>query len=347
MAVAKSLSLWDASEQQPLFYQTPKQSNSVTVSDGITLYHADVLSLYDIWPKPTSIVSDGAYGLGLFPGDPKDANGLAAWYLPHIQAWSEKAIPQTTLWFWNTELGWANVHPLLVKYGWKYVSCHIWDKGIAHIAGNSNTKTLRKFPVVTEVCVQYVRDVQIDGLSLQKWLKREWMRTGLALNRANEACGVKNAATRKYLTQDHLWYFPPPEAFGQLADYANRFGNPQGKPYFSANGQTSLTSEEWATYRAKFYCKAGITNVWQEPSLNGNERIKIGSRSVHINQKPLKLIETIIEASSDVGDYIWEPFGGLSTVAAAAYNLKRRSVSAEKEKNFFDLAVRRLCDLAW
>ena len=41
--------------------------------------------------------------------------------------------------------------------GWEYRCCHIWDKGIAHIAGNANTKTLRKFPVVTEVCVQYVK----------------------------------------------------------------------------------------------------------------------------------------------------------------------------------------------
>lgn len=33
----------------------------------------------------------------------------------------------------------------------------------------------------------------------------EWQRAGLPLYKANEACGVKNAATRKYLTQDWLW----------------------------------------------------------------------------------------------------------------------------------------------
>ncbi len=347
MAVAKPAPVLDRSEQQPLFSLVPKPIGNTISFDGITLYHADVLSLYSNWSSPTVIVSDGAYGLGLFPGDPKDATGLTNWYLPHIQAWSEKATPQTTLWFWNTELGWATVHPLLAAYGWKYVSCHIWDKGIAHVAGNTNTKTLRKFPVVTEVCVQYVRETRIGGLTLRDWLRQEWLRTGLPLYRANEACGVKNAATRKYLTNDHLWYFPPPEAFGQMVDYANRLGNPEGKPYFSNNGETSLTVEEWALYRSKFYCKHGITNVWREPPLNGDERVKAGNRSLHINQKPLKLMEMIIEASSDAGDYVWEPFGGLCTAAVAAHRLQRRCLSAEKEKKFFDMAVTRLTDLAW
>ena len=65
--------------------------------------------------------------------------------------------PETTLWFWNSELGWATVHPVLVANGWEYRACHIWDKGLSHVAGNANTKTLRKFPVTTEVCVQYVK----------------------------------------------------------------------------------------------------------------------------------------------------------------------------------------------
>lgn len=62
-------------------------------------------------------------------------------YEAHVRAWSERATPQTTLWFWNTEIGWATVHPLLVKYGWEYRNCHIWAKCLQHVAGNANTKT--------------------------------------------------------------------------------------------------------------------------------------------------------------------------------------------------------------
>ena len=39
---------------------------------------------------------------------------------------------------------------------------------------------------------------------MQEWLRAEWRRTGLPWRAANEACGVSNAATRKYLTGDHL-----------------------------------------------------------------------------------------------------------------------------------------------
>ncbi len=320
----------------------PRVDVSVFSKDDVSIYNADVLTLYQEWEYPTVIVSDGAYGLGLFPGDPHTADSLVSWYQPHVQAWTERATPQTTLWFWNSELGWATVHPLLVSYGWRYVSCHVWDKGMSHVAGNSNTQTLRKFPVVTEVCVQYVKEATIGGLSLQLWLRQEWERTGLPLYQANEACEVKNAATRKYLTKDHLWYFPPPDAFEKLVRFANEKGKPDGRPYFSRDGQQPITPEEWATMRSKFYCKPGITNVWREPPLNGTERVKAGTKSTHLNQKPLRLLETIIEASSDPGDLIWEPFGGLCSIAIAALKLSRKCVSAEIQRDFYDLAVERL-----
>ena len=64
----------------------------------------DVLQCYESWQSPTVIISDGAYGLGMFPGEPKNIEGLLDWYRPHIEEWSKKALPSTTLWFWNTEV---------------------------------------------------------------------------------------------------------------------------------------------------------------------------------------------------------------------------------------------------
>lgn len=67
---------------------------------------------------------------------------------------------------------------------------------------------------------------------MQEWLRYEWKRTGLPLNKTNEACKVKNAASRKYFTNCHLWYFPPVEAFEKLVIYANTFGDLAGRPFF-------------------------------------------------------------------------------------------------------------------
>ena len=325
------------------FEKTNRADDEHVYSRGeATIWFGDVLDYYDSWETPTAIISDGAYGLGLFSGDPHDVEGLTAWYEPHVAKWSEKASPQTTLWFWNSELGWATVHPLLVKYGWTYVNCHIWDKGIAHVAGKSNTQTLRKLPVVTEVCVQYVKEARIAGLSIKDWLRAEWERTGIPFNRANEAAGVANAATRKYFTKDHLWYFPPPDAFEKITDYANRYGKVDGRPYFSLNGEKPATSGEWEKMRSKFSCPLGVTNVWRSPQLNGRERVRNGSKSAHRNQKPLHQIELIIQASTDDGDLVWDPFGGIGTVPLAACALNRSCVSAEIQREFYDIAVDRL-----
>lgn len=307
-----------------------------------SLYNADVQTLYDKWESPIVIVADGPYGLRSFFNDLGTPEELPAWYEPHIKAWSDKATPATTLWFWNSEIGWALVHPILAKYGWKYVACNVWDKGKAHVAGNANTKTLRRLPVVTEVCVQYVRDVKIREMTLKDWVRKEWERSGISLSKTNEVAGVKNAATRKWFTKDWLWYFPPSDAMEKLASYANKHGKSSGRPYFSIDGINPVTAEEWSKMRAKFHCPFGVTNVWRAPPVNGRERLKAASRAIHLNQKPLSLFKQIIRASSDQHDLVWEPFGGLCTGAVASIQLKRRCLSAEIEELFYDLAVERL-----
>jgi DNA modification methylase len=317
--------------------------NSQWESHGIMLFYGDSLGLYERWARPNVIISDGGYGILGFEGDTSDHFGLPRWYEPHIAAWAKWALPSTTLWFWNSEIGWAAVHPTLEKYGWRYVNCNIWNKGKAHIAGNVNTTKIRRFPVVTEVCVQYVREVRVQELTLKEWLLAEWRRTGLRLRQANEACRVRDAAVRKYLDQTHLWYFPPPEAVARLAAYANRHGDPAGRPYFSLDGRRSVQEADWSLLRSKFYCPHGVTNVWDRPPVNGNERVKVvnGGRAVHLNQKPLDLIERIIAASSDEDDVVWEPFGGLFTACIAAHQLKRRAFASEIDSTYFQLGLRR------
>ncbi len=317
--------------------------------DGyVSLCLGDSLDAYAAWPEPSVIVSDGAYGVLGFEGDTSDHLEIAQWYEPHVAKWSERATGGTTLWFWNSEIGWATVHPVLERHGWRYVNANVWNKGKAHIAGNVNTAKIRRFPVVTELCVQYVFEPKLFGLTLQQWLYREWKRTGLPLRRANEACGVKDVAVRKYLDQGHLWYYPPPAMFAKLAAFANEHGATSGRPYFSVNGKTPLSESEWAALRSKFHCPMGYTNVWDRNALHGRERIKVphlgGGKAAHLNQKPLDLMRLIIEASSDPGDVVWEPFGGLFSASLAAKTLKRRAHSCELDPTYFQLGVERFAD---
>jgi len=300
---------------------------------------------YSKWDSPTVIISDGAYGILGFEGDTHDHTDIASWYEPHVSQWAAAASPLTTLWFWNSEIGWAAVHPILEKYGWEYVNANVWNKGLAHIAGNVNTAKIRRFPVVTEMCVQYVFRAKINQLDLQQWLIQEWKRTGLPVRLANDACGVKDAAGRKYLDKGHLWYYPPPEMFGKMVEFANQHGLSEGKPYFSEDGKRPLTAEDWSRKRSKFYCPVGYTNVWNRNPLKGMERIKVkdvSGKAAHLNQKPLDLMRMLIESSSDAGDVVWEPFGGLMSASVAARDLDRKSFACEIDSTYFQLAIRRL-----
>jgi len=325
------------------------------------LHRGDARAAYATWPTPVVIVSDGAYGVRGFHGDTTGVGGLVDWYRPHVEAWSSYATPATTLWFWNTEVGWATVHPLLVENGWDYVQLITWDKGVAHLAGNVNGKTIRRFPVATEVCAFYQRSFQVLGpgglMPVQQWLRYEWQRSGLPLSKANEACGVRNAATRKYLTQDWLWYWPPGEMMERLASYANEYGAESGWPYFSLDGKTSIASKDWDALRYKWRHWHGITNVWQLAPLHGVERIKGSMKraaprvynpsslsAAHLNQKPLQFMRRILSAATDPGDIVWEPFGGLASASVAAVETGRFPYVAEIDHDFAEIAAQRLED---
>jgi len=317
-------------------------TGAVYADDSVSLRHADSLTCYALWPTPTAIVSDGAYGVLGFEGDTSDHLDLPRWYEPHVAAWSKAANARTTLWFWNSEIGWAAAHPILEKYGFRYVNSNTWNKGVGHIAGNVNTQKIRRFPVVTEVCVQYVFEARVHGKQLKHWLLEEWKRTGLPQKRANEACGVNNAATRKYFDQGHLWYFPPPETMQKLSDFANNFGDPAGRPYFSIDGVGPVSESTWASMRSKFNCPHGVTNVWERSPVRGEERVKVdGGKAVHLNQKPLDLMSRIIESATDVGDVVWEPFGGLFSASLAARKLERRAYAAEIDGTYYEYGVQR------
>lgn len=309
---------------------------------GATHIHfGDALAAYDEWLRPACIIADGPYGLGKFPGEPHSPDGLAEWYAPHAAAWARRSLPYTTLWFWNSEIGWANAHPALEMHGWQYEETIVWDKGIGHVAGNCNSKTIRGVPVVTELAVRYTRKATLPGeggatLPLKEWVRAEWLRSGLPMSQSNRACGVLNAATRKYLTQCRLWYFPPGEAIAAMAAWCTERGAPTERPYFSLDGTNPPSAAAWERMRAKWNHAHGLTNVWSEPPVHGPERFKgLGSEAAHANQKPLRLMERQVLASTDPGDVLWEPFGGLFSGSVAAVRHGRVAQAAEVSAEFF------------
>lgn len=62
----------------------------------------------------------------------------------------------------------------------------------------------------------------------------------------------------------------------------------------------------------------------------------------HPTQKPMGLLRRIIEASTNEGDLILDPFNGSGTTGIAANELGRRYIGIEQEEEYLALTMRRL-----
>ena len=75
----------------------------------------------------------------------------------------------------------------------------------------------------------------------------------------------------------------------------------------------------------------------------GQERLRGGDGiKLHPAQKPLKLIQQVVLASSNKGDLILDPFFGTGTTGVVAKALSRKWIGIEKEKKYCDIARKRI-----
>ncbi|MBW9212550.1 MULTISPECIES: site-specific DNA-methyltransferase [Terrabacteria group] len=111
----------------------------------------------------------------------------------------------------------------------------------------------------------------------------------------------------------------------------DRVRNSDGKSTYKKdeNGKTVYTN-----------IKKGVplNDVWEIPFLNPKAKERVG----YPTQKPIQLLEKIIEISSDEGDLVLDPFLGSGTCAAAAKLLNRNYIGFDINENAIKLAKERL-----
>ena len=81
---------------------------------------------------------------------------------------------------------------------------------------------------------------------------------------------------------------------------------------------------------------------WTLPICNGSERIKKNGKKVHSTQKPESLLHRVLLASTNKGDFVFDPFLGTGTTAVVAKKMGRNYFGIEKEKKYFKTAIQRL-----
>lgn len=81
-----------------------------------------------------------------------------------------------------------------------------------------------------------------------------------------------------------------------------------------------------------------LSDVWNIPFLNPKAKERVG----YPTQKPILLLERIIEIASDEGDFILDPFCGSGTTLVAAALLRRHSLGIDISADAVQLAEQRL-----
>lgn len=79
-------------------------------------------------------------------------------------------------------------------------------------------------------------------------------------------------------------------------------------------------------------------NVWYFARV----RYRMEEYENHPTQKPIRLLERIIKASSNEGDVVLDPFCGTFTTCFVAQQLKRRFIGIEIQEEYFKIGLRRL-----
>jgi site-specific DNA-methyltransferase (adenine-specific) len=84
--------------------------------------------------------------------------------------------------------------------------------------------------------------------------------------------------------------------------------------------------EQWFKY------PTNILNISKDDKRNGTQ---------HPTQKPIELMEYLVKTYTNEGDMVLDNTMGSGTTNLACIKLNRKSIGIEKEKQYYDVAVRR------
>lgn len=207
--------------------------------------------------------------------------------------------------------------PTLDHLGLKLRQQIIIDKGIQAVSGRA-TKNYKMFPNVTESVIFLVKD---PIPFTRNFLKERQRETGLTAKAINEALGVKSNGGGMwsiYTGKNVCEQMPTKEQWEKLQQILEF-----DLPYT----ELSIT----------FNAQLGLTDVWNDIDFYAERKTR-----VHPTQKPLQLIERIIQASSNQGDLVLDPFLGSGTTAVASKKLKRDCIGYELDSDYIAATKERL-----
>jgi len=176
-------------------------------------------------------------------------------------------------------------------------------------------------------------------LSIKRYMQQEKKKAGLkTCKQINKLLGTAHncggMASHYFSTMDGYkqWDFPTKDMYKKL----------QTTGYFTREYEELRAEYEKLRYTFNvgnvLALPYGNSNVWYFP---------IDKDRDHITQKPVKLIENIIEHSTNEGDIVLDPTCGSGTTAVACKRNNRHYICIEKEPEYCAIAEKRLKEMLW
>ena len=105
------------------------------------------------------------------------------------------------------------------------------------------------------------------------------------------------------------------------------------------------SSFELAWYRSiHTKAKTKMIRVLHGGVINADSKYGNNEKRLHPTQKPVVLMERIIEAFTNEGDIVLDPFMGSGTTGVACVNLNRGFIGIEINEEYFEIAKKRIED---
>jgi DNA modification methylase len=203
----------------------------------------------------------------------------------------------------------------IIKLGFNFRQQIVINKGIKAIGGRA-TKNYKMFPNVTESLLFFIVD---NRFFVKNLLKERQKKLGLTSLEINEKLGVKingGGMWSLYTGENILAQIPTKEMWEKLEKILD-FKYP------------------YEDIAHVFNIEMGVTDVWSDIDFYAEKRH-------HPTQKPVQLIERIINASSKEKMIVLDPFMGSGSTALACLNLNRYYVGIEKDEKYVKIAQQRI-----
>ncbi len=176
------------------------------------------------------------------------------------------------------------------------------------------------------------------------WSYEKWTNTATCFQRNHDTLLFYARSDRTIFNK---LYGEPSKQQMEFWERGYHGGSRNGKKIMRVYDRSKITPQQLAEWQAEgraIYDVSpdlkgkAIAAVWQMPMLSGFSKERTG----YPTQKPLKLLQRVIQASSNKGDIVLDPFCGCATTCVAAEQLGRQWIGVDVSIKAYELVKERL-----